>query len=234
MNAVIGALFVIAIIFGVKILREKLKSPFVYPYFVHDFDVTGKRNPQIGDLLDEYLNSGGFDEIQAHQKKIEAWHEESKARIERSLLKDYRRKQYLMAVDDRKAYKFNLIRVQTRYRQKNYVKTPYTVNMNVGAFGCYYGYLMQRHEELAWIGFECTLRQYNSKNQRKLATRELRESIMKRDNYTCQICGKHMPDEVGLQIDHIIPVARGGKTVPSNLRVLCSKCNGAKSDKIES
>ena len=38
---------------------------------------------------------------------------------------------------------------------------------------------------------------------------------MVRDNYTCQICGKYMPDEVGLQVDHIIPVAKGGKTVES-------------------
>ena len=49
-----------------------------------------------------------------------------------------------------------------------------------------------------------------------------------RDNYTCQICGKHMPDEVGLHIDHIISIKNGGKSTPSNLRVLCSKCNGKK------
>ena len=55
---------------------------------------------------------------------------------------------------------------------------------------------------------------------------------MKRDNYTCQICGKFMPDGVGLQIDHIVPVAKGGKTIPSNLQVLCSKCNASKRDKI--
>ena len=36
---------------------------------------------------------------------------------------------------------------------------------------------------------------------------------------------------VGLHIDHIIPIAKGGKSVPNNLRVLCSKCNGAKGSK---
>ena len=46
-----------------------------------------------------------------------------------------------------------------------------------------------------------------------------------RDNYTCQKCGKYMPDEVGLHIDHIIPVKLGGKSVESNLQVLCDKCN---------
>ena len=54
-------------------------------------------------------------------------------------------------------------------------------------------------------------------------------SIAERDNYTCQICGKYMPDGVGLHIDHIVPIKKGGKSVPSNLRVLCSKCNGRKS-----
>ena len=66
----------------------------------------------------------------------------------------------------------------------------------------------------------------------RLMTPELRKQIAERDHYTCQICGKYMPDGVGLHIDHIIPVSKGGKTVPSNLQVLCSKCNGHKSDQI--
>lgn len=35
-----------------------------------------------------------------------------------------------------------------------------------------------------------------------------------------------------LEINHIIPVARGGETVEDNLQTLCWKCNRAKSDKI--
>ena len=97
-------------------------------------------------------------------------------------------------------------------------------------FSCDFNYLNTRYQKLRRIDHSCTLKQYHSKNQRKLMTRELRERIMRRDNYTCQICGKYMPDEVGLHIDHIIPVSKGGKSIASNLQVLCSKCNGHKSN----
>ena len=89
----------------------------------------------------------------------------------------------------------------------------------------------KRFDKLEAINFEAPLSIYNSKKQRSLMTRELREQIAFRDNYTCQICGKYMPDGVGLHIDHIVPISKGGKSVPSNLQVLCSKCNGKKSAK---
>ncbi len=216
----------------VLLLYIIFKSPFSYPYFIHYFDVSGKRGPQIDDLLDMFLISGGLADIQNHCKKIEQWKQESCQQIEHSLMKKYRRRQYLRAVDDNNAFVFYFVRSQTRYRQKNYVKSSYKVNVKTDSFMYDYEYIQQRYNDLANIGFECTLRAYHSKNQRKLATRELREKIMIRDNYTCQLCGKYMPDEVGLQIDHIIPIAKGGKTVVSNLRVLCSKCNASKSDKI--
>lgn len=44
--------------------------------------------------------------------------------------------------------------------------------------------------------------------------------IRERDNYTCQICG-----EWGDQCDHIIPYAVSHDSSPSNMRVLCRKCN---------
>ena len=53
----------------------------------------------------------------------------------------------------------------------------------------------------------------------------------------CPVCSKGGKKKVvtginDLQIDHIIPIKKGGKTVSSNLQVLCSKCNGRKSDKL--
>lgn len=73
-----------------------------------------------------------------------------------------------------------------------------------------------------------------AKEQRNLMTRKLREQIKARDNFTCRTCGNstHQEPNLLLEIDHIIPVAKGGRTVEENLQTLCWKCNRAKSDKI--
>lgn len=59
-------------------------------------------------------------------------------------------------------------------------------------------------------------------------SKALRYQILRRDNHTCQACGRTAP-EVKLQVDHVIPEALGGQTVPENLRTLCADCNGGKS-----
>lgn len=73
-----------------------------------------------------------------------------------------------------------------------------------------------------------------AKEQRGLMTRKLREHILSRDNYTCCNCGNSIQKEPNLllEIDHIIPVAKGGRTVENNLQTLCWRCNRTKSDKI--
>lgn len=73
-----------------------------------------------------------------------------------------------------------------------------------------------------------------AKEQRALMTKKLREYIKKRDNFTCCNCGNsiHKEPNLLLEIDHIIPVAKGGCTVEDNLQTLCWKCNRAKSDKL--
>ena len=65
---------------------------------------------------------------------------------------------------------------------------------------------------------------------------ELKEMIYnsargKNGEYTCAQCGKRFRTRQYLQIDHIIPMAKGGLTVPENLQVLCRACNMKKSDK---
>lgn len=74
-----------------------------------------------------------------------------------------------------------------------------------------------------------TTKQY----QRKLMTDSLRYDIMKRDGFRCLLCGRCANDGVKLHVDHIVPVAKGGKTIPNNLRTLCDSCNMGKRDKYD-
>jgi ATP-dependent helicase IRC3 len=61
-----------------------------------------------------------------------------------------------------------------------------------------------------------------------ILTDEIRQQVYTRDNYQCLCCGKERRRGVSLEIDHILPVAMGGKNVPSNLQTLCRQCNGIK------
>lgn len=51
-----------------------------------------------------------------------------------------------------------------------------------------------------------------------------RSDIIARDESTCYLCGKVIPDK-DIHIDHIIPLARGGSHTVDNLAVTCSQCN---------
>ena len=73
-----------------------------------------------------------------------------------------------------------------------------------------------------------------AKQQRALMTKKLREFIKNRDNFTCCKCGNstHVEPNLLLEIDHVIPVAKGGPTEEGNLQTLCWKCNRSKGDKL--
>ena len=70
--------------------------------------------------------------------------------------------------------------------------------------------------------------------QRSLMTKKLREFIKNRDKCTCKNCGNSTIKEPNLllEIDHIIPLSKGGKTTIENLQTLCWKCNRTKGNKI--
>lgn len=212
--------------------HNKWRKLFTYPYFVRRFDVSGKRQPNMEDYIDQYLIEHHMREIDGHIPQIQSWKRHCADAISKSWIKTHRELQFQQAIDDEQAFQFILCRNKTKYVQKNYIKTAYQDSLDVETFSCSYEWLLDRYQQLQDIDFACPLSEYHSKNQRKLMTRPLREEIMRRDRYTCQICGKYMPDEVGLQIDHIIPVSKGGKTIPSNLQVLCDKCNRKKSAKL--
>lgn len=68
--------------------------------------------------------------------------------------------------------------------------------------------------------------------QRKNISEEQRKRIFQRDNYTCQynLDGCFINKE--LEIDHIIPVVKGGENFDFNLITCCSNCNRKKGTKI--
>lgn len=203
---------------GVCFLFHIEQNPFRYPYFITRFDVSGKRNVDVEDLIDAYLcDANNWAAIKGHQEKIESWKQNAEKSIKEGGFKEKRLEQFQSVIDDENAFRFRAFRKTSQYPD----------------IAVSFAWLEERHEKLAKIGFETTLRKFHSKNQRRLMNKDLRNRIKERDAYTCQMCGKYMPDEVGLQIDHIIPVSKGGKSVESNLRVLCSKCNGRKGAKYD-
>lgn len=76
--------------------------------------------------------------------------------------------------------------------------------------------------------------------QKKYISYKVRRAVFDRDGSRCRSCGREVvfftqrfwirPDDyrpVG-HVDHIIPIARGGQTEMSNLRLLCEYCNLSK------
>lgn len=56
-------------------------------------------------------------------------------------------------------------------------------------------------------------------------------SIFKRDGFTCIYCGKSsIEDGIKLNIEHIIPISKGGKTHINNLITSCEECNVCKNE----
>lgn len=65
--------------------------------------------------------------------------------------------------------------------------------------------------------------------ERGKVSNKMRFAVYKRDGYRCRKCGS----KKNLEVDHIIPIAKGGKTTMDNLQTLCHRCNQAKGSKIE-
>lgn len=60
----------------------------------------------------------------------------------------------------------------------------------------------------------------------------LRMQVLQQDNFRCRICGASADEGARLEVDHIVPVSRGGTNDRNNLQTLCEKCNVGKSNHI--
>lgn len=68
---------------------------------------------------------------------------------------------------------------------------------------------------------------------RNLWTKQIpwsKQNVHVRDKYTCQYCGTSLPKSKAT-IDHVIPVARGGKNSWTNTVCSCFECNNRKQDR---
>ena len=67
--------------------------------------------------------------------------------------------------------------------------------------------------------------------ERGKVSNKMRFLLYERDGHRCKQCGR-TEDEVKLEIDHIIPISKGGKSELSNLQTLCHECNVKKGNQI--
>lgn len=230
-HIIIGIIVLIATIILIILIRLINARLNYYPSRTFEIELTNKRKMDDNDLVDYFIINFGIQELYNQINEIENWkkdkissYQDKPSKIEKFNARCLKN-QY-------KAFRFIGYRVQTRYRQKNYQRYSYKIEVVSNDIYLDEKAVAKRISFLKKYDYNVTYNQYTKTDQRKALTKQLKDKIKKRDNYTCQECGKYMPDEVGLQIDHIIPVSRGGKSIPSNLRVLCSKCNGRKGGRI--
>jgi len=78
-------------------------------------------------------------------------------------------------------------------------------------------------ESRAWIEWHYQ-RGVDPYGRRDSIPAAVREAVLHRDGYVCQLCGGDVePSDVHL--DHIYPFSKGGATTVANLQVTHSRCN---------
>lgn len=69
------------------------------------------------------------------------------------------------------------------------------------------------------------------KKHRLAINAQLRFRVLERDSFKCVYCG--MPGtHCVLEVDHVVPVARGGTNELANLAASCADCNAGKSSRV--
>lgn len=93
---------------------------------------------------------------------------------------------------------------------------PFTQGFNSWCQDCAPSFLVDKRER----------RRRRSRNR---PSRAMVAEVVERDGDACAYCGE-APER--LEMDHIVPVSRGGETVAENLTPACGGCNRSKADKL--
>jgi 5-methylcytosine-specific restriction endonuclease McrA len=85
--------------------------------------------------------------------------------------------------------------------------------------------------ELTTVGSYCTAHRQEKQYVRDVTEpfrvtrnkgrKKRRDATLRRDGSRCMQCGS----TVQLELDHVVPLSRGGNNDPSNLRMLCHACH---------
>lgn len=81
-------------------------------------------------------------------------------------------------------------------------------------------------------GYKCAQNYYKHVVNKRNVPNSLRISVFERDKFKCVYCGLGAKDGAVLNVDHIIPVSKGGSNESTNLQTLCRACNNGKADRI--
>lgn len=143
------------------------------------------------DLLEEYTKE--VDKIINYKSKNKTNYSSKKfQKIENRVLNDsiHKRKEFLIKLKLEVYYRSNAGKVnETRYGNYSFED------------------LVKLYKE--WQNgnkYEETIKQ-----ERKIMNDDIRYNVLKRDNFTCKLCGISAKDGAKLHVDHIIPVSKGGK-----------------------
>ena len=74
------------------------------------------------------------------------------------------------------------------------------------------------------------IRKINPNMEKELRDAVFKKSKNKQGEYCCAECGMAAATRIPFQVDHIIPMNKGGKSIVDNLQILCRTCNGTKGD----
>lgn len=94
---------------------------------------------------------------------------------------------------------------------------------------------LSKPKQSPYCSDECREIGLEMKRRNRLSTSENHPHfiVFNRDNFTCIYCGKNsMEDNIKLELDHVIPISKGGKDTVNNLVTACTQCNRAKCGKM--
>jgi hypothetical protein len=121
----------------------------------------------------------------------------------------------------------------SKYSKRLYLKVFGSWNKTLGELEKFYSVSTRAKKIAGEIMFSARISEPLRTGRRTPGLR-LRMRVLKRDRFRCVLCGASPSarETVELEIDHILPWSKGGKTNAGNLQTLCSDCNRGKSDRV--